>query len=273
MPGKVCALILTAAASHVLMAQPAAANSQPRVYITSTSYHVSDDSRAAYESWMKDRFKRFAEGMLKEDPALASIIATRVVFGGVMEPEANAYIAWVRSSLPTRSLDMQNKVSKQLFDKSYDDFLAEARPLRKRLGSTLSTRIASAPGVIEEGDVVRFDFKRVTAGRMQEYVKMERDYEPFRAAQVKAGSMKAWSMAAVMLPGGTEREFDAYTVHVGKDLDQVMNWNRNAQAIAAGMQPPFDVAAVGAHATEVQKIVRGEARVVTMIVNRPMENR
>jgi hypothetical protein len=229
---------------------------------------VADESRTPYETWLKNRFRKFAEGMLKEDPALRSVIATRVIYGGVKEPEANAYVSYVTDGVPKPPTELRGKVAKQLFDKSYEDFLAEARPLRKRLGQTLSVRVAGTPQALAEGDVVRLDFKKVTPGRMQDYAQLERDYQPLREAQVKAGSMKMWNMSILVLPGGTEREFDAYTVHVGKDLEQVLNWGRNTGGIAAQMNPPFNLAGLTARATDLQKIVRSETRIVVMLVNR-----
>src|SRR3954447_16017133 len=84
--------------SHVLTAQTA--GSAPQLFTSSVSYHVEDGSRAAYEQWLKDKFRRFADGMMKEDPALRSVIATRVIFGGVKEPEANAFVSFMTEGIP-----------------------------------------------------------------------------------------------------------------------------------------------------------------------------
>jgi len=171
--------------------------------------------------------------------------------------------------LPKNQQEIRDKVARQLFDKSYDDFLAEARPLRKRLGQTLSLRMAGTPVNISEGDVLRLDYKRVTPGRMQDYVRLERDYERLRVAQVEAGSMKGWSMATLVLPGGTEREYDAYTVHIGKDLEQALTWGRKTGEIASKLNPPFDLTSPVMRSAELQKIVRGETRLVVMVLQRP----
>jgi hypothetical protein len=206
---------------------------------------------------------------MKEDASLRSVLASRVIFGGVVEPEANAFISYSTEGVPKPGLEMRNKVAKQLFDKSYEDFLAEARPLRKRLGQTLSMRQAGTHRDIGEGDVVRIDYKRVTPGKMRDYVQMERDYERLRRAQVDAGSMKYWMMASLVLPTGTERELDAYTIHVAKDLEQVLTWGRNTDQIAARLDPPFNLADMTTRGSELQKIIRGQTRVVVMVLNKP----
>jgi hypothetical protein len=197
------------------------------------------------------------------------VIATRVVFGGVKEPEANAFISYATEGIPNARTEMRNKVAKQLFDKSYEEFLAEGRQYRKRLGQTLVTRMAGTPLDIAEGDVLRLDFKRITPGRMQDYVQLEREYERLRAAQVKAGSMKGWSMSTLVLPGGTERDFDAYTVHTGKTLQDVLNWSRGMNEIAAKLDPPLNVVGMAMRGNDVQKIIRSETRVVVMVARKP----
>lgn len=262
------ALLITAAVvSNIATAQPA--DSAPQIFTSTVSYHVADESRAPYEAWLKDRFRRFADGLMKEDTTLKYVIATRVIFGGVIEPEANAYVSYGGEGIPKSRAAMQDKVARQLFDKSYEQFLAEARPYRKRLGQTLSARMAGTPLAVAEGDVLRFDFKRVTPGRMQDYVRLERDYERLRLAQVKAGSMKGWTMATLVLPGGSEREYDAYTVHTGKDLEQVLNWGRRTNEIAATLDPPFNLVSAAVRGNDLQKIVRGETRLVVMVLSKP----
>src|SRR4051794_17142840 len=129
MTSKCLTLVAIAGLSPLLTAQPS--GSAPQVFTSSVSYHVEDGSRAAYEQWVKDKFRRFADGLIKVDPALRMVIATRVVFGGVIEPQANAYVSYMTEGLPKNQQEIRDKVARQLFDKSYDDFLAEARPLRK----------------------------------------------------------------------------------------------------------------------------------------------
>ena len=267
MTNKCLMLFAIAGLSPLLTAQPS--GSAPQIFSSSVSYHVEDGSRAAYEQWLKDKFRRFSDGLIKADPALRMVTATRVVFGGVKEPEANAFVSYIVDGLPKNQQEIRDKVARQLFDKSYEDFLAEARPMRKRLGQTLSARGAGTPTKISDGDVIRIDYKRVTPGRMGDYVRLERDYERLRVAQVEAGSMKGWSMYTVVLPGGTEREYDAYTIHVGKDLEQVLTWGRNTFQIASKLNPPFDLTSPAMRGNELQKIVRGETRLVVMAVSRP----
>jgi hypothetical protein len=136
----------------------------------------------------------------------------------------------------------------------------------------LTTQIVATPMNVAEGDVVRFDFKRVTPGRMGDYLQLERDYERLRVAQVKAGTMKGWGLHTRVLPSGSDHEFDAYTVHVGKDLDQVLNWGRGTNEIAAKLDPPFNITGMVMRATDLQKIVRGETRVVVLVVQRPVSS-
>lgn len=162
----------------------------------------------------------------------------------------------------------QNKVTKELFGKTYEEFVSEARPLRKRLGQTLTRRLVGTPPALEEGDLVRFDFKKVTPGRMGDYIQMERDYERLRAAQVKAGNMTGWAMYTLLLPGGTEREYDAYTIHTGKSLEQIMTWAQNMNSIANKLDPPFNLSGYAVRGNDLQKIIRSEVRLAVLVVRR-----
>ena len=122
----------------------------------------------------------------------------------------------------------------QLFGKSYPDFIREAYPLRKRLGQTLSRRVTgTAVANAAEGDVIKLDYKKITPGRMGDYFQLEQDYLRLREAQVKPARMKSWSVSSLALPQGTEREYDAFTVHIGKDLEQVLSWAQGQAPMAA----------------------------------------
>jgi hypothetical protein len=239
-----------AAASFATQLLPAQQQQQqnPPIYVSTTSYHVADENRTAYESWLN---------------------VTRVVYGGVHEPEANYYIQFASEGIPKSRAAIQNKVSQQLFGKSYADFTAESRPLRKRLGQTLSRRQFGTPPSAEEGDIVRIDFKKIAPGRMGDYVQMERENLRLREAQVKAGKMKGWNTSTLVLPVGSEREFDAFTTHTAKDLAQSINWNQGGSAIAAQLNPPFNTTGAAMRANDISKTVRGETRVVVMVVRRP----
>lgn len=258
-------LALTASLAPLLHGQ--SNPTQPRSSISSVSYHVTDENRSKYEAWLKGRFRQYAQAYMKEDPSVTAVIAARVIFGGVREPEANAYVSYVSTELPKgpSATPVRDKVAKQLFNKTYEEFMSEASPLRKRLGQTLSVIQANTPPNLADGDLLRIDFKRVTPGRMQDYIQLEREYAPLRKAQVEAGSMKAWTMATLLLPGGSERDYDAYTVHVGKSLEQILTWGRDTGAIAAKMNPPFNLAGTAMRGMELQKNFRSETRMVVMV--------
>lgn len=262
------AVAVASIATQLLPAQQQQQQNPP-IYLSTGSYHVADENRAALDSWLKDKFRRLVEGIMKEDSTLRSVTVTRVIYGGVQEPEANYYIQYANEGIPKPRTAIQNKVAQQLFGKSYADFNAEARPLRKRLGQTLSRRQFGTPPSAEEGDIIRIDFKKIAAGRMGDYIQMERENLRLREAQVKAGKMKAWSTSTLVLPVGTEREFDAYTTHTAKDLAQSINWNQGSTAINAQLNPPVNMTAATMRANDLSKTVRGQTRVVVMVVRRP----
>ena len=103
---------------------------------------------------------------------------------------------------------------------------------------------------------------------MSDYLQIEQQYQPLRAAQVAAGKLKGWGSWAVVLPAGTEREYDAFTTHIVKDLESSLNWNQGAMAIAAKLEPPFNSASIMMRTAEVAKTAVGETRVVVMTVRR-----
>jgi hypothetical protein len=159
--------------------------------------------------------------------------------------------------VPKPRTELQNKVCQQLFGKSYADFIQEAFPLRKRLGQSLTRRVAGTTGAnAAEGDVIRLDYKKITPGRTGDYFQLEQDFLRLREAQVKAGKMKAWSVSSVVLPQGTEREYDAFTVHIGKDLEQVLSGVSQA-LIAAQLTRRCGMAL---RTNDVAKTVRSETR-------------
>jgi len=253
------ALILT----QFLPAQQNAAG--PTTYGSSVSYHVPDETRIAFETWLKDKYRKYAEAMLKEDSTIQSMSVTRVIYGGVKEPEANYYSTMFQTVVPKPRTEVQDKVCQRLFGKSYADFIRESFPLRQRLWQTLSRRVtATATTNVAEGDVIRLDYKKIAPGRTGDYFQLEQDYLPLREAQVKAGKMKSWSANSVVLPQGTEREFDAFTVHIGRDLEQVLSWGQGQASIAAQLTPPINLAAMAVRTNDVAKTVRVETRVYVM---------
>lgn len=256
--------------AQFLPAQTPANNAGPTTYASTVSYHVPDETRGAFETWLKDKYRKYAEALMKEDPSIQSMNVTRVIYGGVHEPEANFFISTFQNKVPAPRTAQQNKVCQQLFGKSYADFVREAFPLRKRLGQTLTRRVTGAsngsPAV--EGDVLRLDYKKIAPGRMSDYFQLERDYVPLREAQVKAGKMKSWSLSSVVLPQGSEREYDVFTAHTGKDLEQILSWGSGQSAIAAGLSPPLNLAGLALRANDVSKTVRSETRVYLMRVAR-----
>ena len=260
------------AASALILPQflPAQQNNPgPTTYASSVSYHVPDETRVAFETWLKDKYRKYAEAMLKEDPSIQSMSVTRVIYGGVKEPEANFYSTTFQQGVPKPRTALQNKVTQQLFAKSYADFLREAYPLRKRLGQTLSRRVTGTTGGnAAEGDVIRLDYKKIAPGRMGDYFQLEQDYLRLREAQVKAGKMKSWSASAVVLPQGTEREYDSFTAHIGKDLEQVLSWGQGQAQIAAQLSPPLNLTGMALRTNDVAKTVRAETRVYVMRVSR-----
>lgn len=267
MTSKLGLLLVMAALGQTLSAQPSSPASQ--LFLDAVSYHVPEESRIQYETWLKNKFRPFAEALMKEDTSLKYIIATRVIFGGVKEPEANTFVTYAIEGYPKAPTATANKVTKQLFGKSYEEFVSEARAYRHHLGQTLAARMFGTPLDVAEGDLIRLDYKRVTPGRMGDYVQLERDYLRLREAQVKAGSMKGWSMSTLVLPGGTERDFDAFTVHVGKDLEQLMTWGRGTMDLAAKLDPPVNMIGAALRADSIEKTIRAETRVVTLIVRSP----
>ncbi|MBY0505451.1 MAG: hypothetical protein K2X03_16175 [Bryobacteraceae bacterium] len=264
---KVLSLLAAAAAlSQFLAAQTSMPAS---IYSSSISYHVPEETRMAFEAWMKDKGKRLQEAMMQEDPAVQSVILTRVVFGGVQEPAANYYLSTFSQGVPKNHASMMDKISQKLFGKSYQETLKEVYPLRKRLGQTLAWQAVTTGSNVAEGDLVRIDRKKVTPGRMGDYLALEKSYQPLREAQVAAGKMKAWSAWTVVLPGGTERDFDAFTSHIAKDLESSMSWNQGAASMAVQLNPPLNLAGAAMRANDVAKTTVGETRLVVMMIRRP----
>jgi hypothetical protein len=204
---------------------------------------------------------------MQEDPDITSINLTRVIFAGFNAPAANYYQTTFSNAVPKAAYE---RIAQKLFGKSYDQVLQEVFPLRKRMGRTLSRMWANAPGApVAEGDILRVDRKKVHPGRMGDYLQVEQQYQPLRATQITAGKMKGWSSWAVVLPAGSDREFDAFTTHVVKDLESSLNWNQGGSAMAAKLEPPLNYSGLTTRAADTSKTTYGETRVVVAVFRRP----
>lgn len=241
-------------------------------FMTQIAYRVNEESRPAYETWMKDKYRRLVEALFKEEPELRTVILTRTVFSERLENGPNYYLSYMTSGIPKSRTGLQDKVSRQLFGKSFAELQQEVIPMRKRLAYTLQRLMASTPaagGRAEEGDFLATDCKKITPGRTGDYVQLERDYQPLRAAQVNAGRLKSWAMWVQTLPNGTDRACDAFTTHIAKDLEQAVTWNQGSAALAGQLTPPINLAGLATRTVDVAKTVRSEGRVVVMVVRRP----
>ena len=248
-----------------LMAQ---APQQPAIYASTVYYHVADENRVAYEAGAKDRTRKLFEEVMKADPAVQAATLSRMMYGGNPEPDANYMLTVFYQGVPKDMSAVFEQASQKLFGKSYSEYMKENLPLRKRLGQTLARRIASTPPNLEEGDYIRVDRRKIAQARMGDYLQLERDYLPLREAQVKAGRMKSWSAWAMVLPGGSEREYDAYTSHVAKDLDGALNWGRGQVELNAQLSQPLNLTGLSMRANDVAKIERSDVRRVIMVVRR-----
>ncbi len=260
-------LAATAVFATFLSAQPTAPANP--IYASTITYHVPDETRGAYEAWAKDKTRRMMEGLMKEDPAIQLVLLTRLIYGGTREPEANYHLTILTQGVPKNRAALQNQVSQKLFGKPYSEVIREAFPLRKRLGQTLARQWAGTPMNLAEGDLIRIDRKKVTPGRMGDYLQTEQQLQKLREAQVADGKMKSWSSWSLVLPAGTDREFDAFTSHVSKDLEGTLNWNQGSLAIGNKLSPPVNGTALSVRAADLAKTVRGDTRMVVMIIKRP----
>jgi hypothetical protein len=73
----------------------------------------------------------------------------------------------------------------------------------------------------------------------------------------------------LVLPAGSEREFDAFTSHVAKDLESSLNWNQGSNAIGSQLNPAVNGTALSFRAADLARTVRGDTRVVVMVIKRP----
>src|SRR5258708_37644378 len=70
------------------------------VFSSATSYHVADENRTAYESWLKGKYRKYAEGLIKEEPSISGVIGARVIYCRIIHAEANSYLTIVRDGYP-----------------------------------------------------------------------------------------------------------------------------------------------------------------------------
>lgn len=241
-------------------------------YNAQLSYHVTEENRGAFEAWMKDKYRKIAEGVLKEDPSLRTVMLSRLVYGESQDTRANYFLTYMGRGVPKGGRRaLQDKVAQRLFGRPMAEVMKEVYPLRTRKGNTVTRQLAgvASGGRTEEGDFLMVDCKKIAEGRMGDYVQLEQQYQPLREAQVKAGKLTSWAMYLQVLPGGTERACDAMTVHSAKDLAQALNWNQGSAALASQLSPPVSLTNLVMRSRDVSTTVRSEGRAVVMVVRQP----
>lgn len=244
------------------------AQQQPTVWAASTYYHVADNSRAAFEAAVKDKSRKLFTAALKEDPNLLAMSLMATQYGGVPEPPANYILTIFSSNIPANRQAVFEAASQKAFGKPYSEYTKEMGALRERIGQTLSRQLTGTPRDVAEGDYVRIDRMKITPGRAGDYTQMEQQYKRLREAQVAEGKLKSWSAWMLVLPGGSEREYDAYTAQIGKDLQTVLTWGQGQSAIAAKLTPPFELTGLAMRADSIRKLVRSDVRRVVVVVQK-----
>jgi hypothetical protein len=190
-----------------------------RVYALHRAYKVDLARRAEFEKFFLGTIKKFH--MARKD--------------------AGVEMGWnlTKVVLPAGEEASYHYISTAFSEKfpALDPSPADLAPFIEKAGSTpekfreslfgLGTlvRIAlSSPverlGEIEPGDFLRVDYMKVPPGKGADYVAMERTvYKPLHERRIKEGHISAWTLNAVIYPGGTQRDYDFFTLNAVKKSD------------------------------------------------------
>jgi hypothetical protein len=155
-----------------------------------------------------------------------------------------------------------------------DEGLTERAPFIEKAGSTpekframltdLSTLVrmtVSTPieriGELEPGDFMRIDYMKVPPGKAADYVEAERTvYKPIHEQRMKEGYISAWGLSAMVFPGGTQREYDFFTINVVKKSEGFGAMNRGyEQAFFSKVHPKLNYFSIMTRTPELRSIV------------------
>ncbi len=197
------------------------------IVATSAFYDVDDANNRAFLEFTKNSTKKLVEALMKEDPAIRSVILSSREFTGNPAPPGRYRLVSLRDGctfLPTEKLAA---LCMKATGMSYDDYLKKAASLRKTTGSSLRVRVASTsgdkPASIAEGDVIRTDLMKIQPDRNADYYDAEQKiWLPMQMERVKSGAIKSWSLWAFQMPSGAGRPYDAVTSTIYKDLESAM---------------------------------------------------
>jgi hypothetical protein len=157
--------------------------------------------------------------------------------------EAGAQAGWMLSKLviPSGEEAPYHYVSTTFHVKfpELDAGAAELAPFIEKAGSTPEKFIATldgistlvrrtvsmgidAVGTVEPGDYARIDYMQPAAGKAAEYVDLEKKiFKPLQEQRMKDGIISAWSFSAALMPGGSERAYQFFTVNAVKKSEQL----------------------------------------------------
>ena len=232
------------------------------IVATSAFYDVDDANNRAFLEFTKTSTKKLVEALMKEDPAIRSVILSSREFAGNPAPPGRYRLVSIREGYTFLPVDKLAAICMKATGMSYDDYMKKAASLRKTTGSTMRVRVASTlgnnPSTVAEGDVIRTDLMKIQPDRNADYYDLEqKTWMPMQMERAKSGAIKSWSLWAFRSPGGTSRQYDAVTSTIYKDLESAMA-NPGYGALFAKAFPNGNYAAATDRTRTVRTIVRSD---------------
>ncbi len=213
-------------------------------------------SGANYEKFIMTTMKQFQE-LRKAEGRMASWSTSRLVFPQYEQADHHYISTVFTTKVPDIELDtaVEDATLKKM-GSNWEKFSSTLNEMSTGVWARVASRLESV-GTPAAGTVFRVDYLKIAPGRMNDYLRIEREiYKPIREMQVARGPMTYWALSRVLFPGGENREYDCYTVQAGKDMQALMGGLAMDEALFRKAHPNLSYTQTIASGQETRKLVR-----------------
>ena len=257
MPNRPIAFSLSLLAALAIPVAVEAQQSSTPVWGLHRAFKVKPGKAAEFEKYFADTIRKYHQA--RKDAGMERMwTLNKVVIPAGLEAPYDYTSSSYSDQFPP--LDQSALELSPLMEKAgttREKLLATVGDLATLVRTMVSYRIESL-GTVEPGDFVRVDYMKVAPGKGSDYVNLERTiYKPLHEARIKEGTISAWSLSAVVMPGGSERPFDYFTTNVVKTSDALGAPPRtSAVAAFAKIHPNVNYVGTMNRTQELRTIVR-----------------
>lgn len=225
--------VFTALLGATAFAQQAA----PDVYVVVTYIKVLPGQDEAYRTYLTTTGKKIFQEQQAANPNFLVWSSARTMFQGTEHGSDFDYVgASVFAGPPPEPSTLPDSIVQKAAGMTAADLAKKLATMRTIVGTEVLRQqaVASAPGVLKEGDYRVVARVRITPGMFDEYYEMGRTMtQPIAQARIANGEAKSWSLWSRIFPAGAATSYDALAVTYFKDLASAIKGLSAAQGLQA----------------------------------------